>query len=416
MGNTDRNSGRIEKMGKKKLVNISLVLLLCIFCICNRNPREVRLEIGVFVDSGYNGENMQMTERIEKSIEEFEKKYPNVIITFESGIRREDYLEWTMGKYLTGDEPDILILSSDVFNILASRGGLLELEEFMTKDELFREDMFYRVGIEAGQYENRQYALPVEADPTIMCVNTTLLQKNKIVIPPSDWTWSDFHAICRQTTKDTDGDGIVDQFGVCNYTWRDAVYSNGEMLFDEDGSENYLNDQDVINAVNYVYKIQMLNGGKEVEEQEFVNGNVAFMPMSLEDYHKAITYPYGSEGYKGFSWQYTTMPAGPKGKNISQVKVLQAGISRRSKKAELAWEFLKILGGGNCSKEESGTGEAELLDLVMEDGVVVSEFPGYEEAIKRMDDGVEQAMKSERNIRASILTLQKEIDSFLKNE
>ena len=51
--------------------------------------------------------------------------------------------------------------------------------------------------------------------------------KEGIKIPDTDWNWEEMYDICRLVTKDLDGDGMLDQFGICNYDWLDAVYSNG---------------------------------------------------------------------------------------------------------------------------------------------------------------------------------------------
>ena len=36
------------------------------------------------------------------------------------------------------------------------------------------------------------------------------------------------YEICRKITKDVNGDGLLDQFGTYNYSWRNAVYTSGE--------------------------------------------------------------------------------------------------------------------------------------------------------------------------------------------
>ena len=46
-------------------------------------------------------------------------------------------------------------------------------------------------------------------------------------MPGNHWTWNDFYTICQKVTKDTDGDGRLDQFGVYDYKWNDATLSNG---------------------------------------------------------------------------------------------------------------------------------------------------------------------------------------------
>ena len=51
-------------------------------------------------------------------------------------------------------------------------------------------------------------------------MNKTLLAKEIIALPENNWTWKDFLEICRKVTRDTNGDGILDQFGCYDYSWQ----------------------------------------------------------------------------------------------------------------------------------------------------------------------------------------------------
>ena len=67
-----------------------------------------------------------------------------------------------------------------------------------------------------------------------MFVNKTLLNQENIPIPEEDYTFADLYDICRKVTKDTDGDGIPDQFGIYKYSCLDAAWSNGAVMFSDD--------------------------------------------------------------------------------------------------------------------------------------------------------------------------------------
>ncbi|HOO27868.1 MAG TPA: extracellular solute-binding protein [Lachnospiraceae bacterium] len=415
---------------------VSAVLAIAVI---NRSEKETILKFAMFSDSNWGVSGDNTSKIVEQAIKEFEEEHPGVKVVYESGIRKEDYTEWLEGKILLGEEPDIFMVSADVFNILASKGALLDLREFMDEDQTFREDRFYHVAIESGEFEQKQYALPYESVPMLMAVNITLLNELQIDLPENDWTWSDFHAICRRVTRDTDSDGKIDQFGVYNYTWKDAAYTNGTLLFDKNGKENYVSHQDVINAVNYVHKINMLTDGYLVTAKDFESGTVAFSPMLLSEYRMYKNYPYSIEKYNNFEWTCLTMPAGPKGDNISEVDTLLTAISSRSNYRKLAWEFMKKL---TCdegiqervARESKGVSvlkdvtentqvydpedeiDRSLLSLSMQKGVIVPRFYQYDEAMRIMDEGVQEAMESEKNIKASLIALHKKIDSFLKNE
>ena len=176
-----------------------------------------------------------------------------------------------------------------------------------------------------------------------MFVNKTLLMKENIEIPDQDWSWDELYHICSRVTKDLDGDGMIDQFGIYNYDWTDAVYSNGVELFGEKGTDSNFSNTEVSDAVKFVRQLNELNQGQKVEQDDFNGGNVAFMPLTFAEYRTYKTYPYKIKRYANFQWDCITMPAGPQGGNSSRLGALLMGISANTKHEKLAWEFLKLL-------------------------------------------------------------------------
>jgi multiple sugar transport system substrate-binding protein len=432
---------------KKRVTNLIVFIGLMIFLglyVKHTNEDSI-LRIGFFSGSNWGVPDDKSVQILEDAIAKFEATHPDVQVRYVSGISKSDYSEWLSGKFLTGSEPDIFLLTPEDFNLFASKGALLNLEYQMKYDRDFLKDDFYTGALKFGEYEQKQYALPFECMPTLMCVNKTLLEQSGIPYPLSDWNWADFHDICRRVTKDTDRDGIIDRFGVYNYTWHDAAYSNGALLFNSKGSSNYVSSNKVGNAVNFVYAIKSLNDGYEVISKDFEAGKVAFSPMSFSEYKTYKSYPWCMEKYTNFEWDCVTMPAGPDGSNISELDALLMGISKRTREKELSWEFLKmmtydeeiqnevfqyslgvsalkkvtvshrvyeLLSKDNFKDEISVT----LLDQVMKQAVAANRFKKYEEALAMMDEGVGNAMQSEKNIQVELITLQRRINKFLKNE
>lgn len=75
------------------------------------------------------------------------------------------------------------------------------------------------------------------------------MQKEHIKMPDNNWTWDDFYKICKKVTKDTNGDGRLDQFGVYDYQWDDATLSNGGKIFNASGTKCNLSSKAMENAV-----------------------------------------------------------------------------------------------------------------------------------------------------------------------
>ncbi|HRM20792.1 MAG TPA: extracellular solute-binding protein, partial [Trichococcus flocculiformis] len=72
------------------------------------------------------------------------------------------------------------------FNKLSSLGALMPLDELIKANNVST-DIFYESALGSGSYQNTQYALPYEINPTMMCVNRDLLEKEGIAIPEGNW-------------------------------------------------------------------------------------------------------------------------------------------------------------------------------------------------------------------------------------
>lgn len=130
-----------------------------------------------------------------------------------------------------------------------------DLGPLISKDKDFDISRMYENAVRSGQLDGIQYALPREVEPTLMFVNKTLLEKENIEMPKNDWTWNDFYEICKKVTKDTDGDGKIDQFGAVDFTWEDGVYTNGQQLFTTDGKKPYLRSRRYWKPFNLLRKL-----------------------------------------------------------------------------------------------------------------------------------------------------------------
>lgn len=436
-------------MNKKKcriiVACIVIILSLSITLYIMRRERQITIELGIFVGSNWDVANANSYVIIDKAIERFEQEHKKVKIHYYSGILKRDYSEWLSGQLLLGKMPDVLMILSNDFNRLASLGVLKNLEQLMERDTSFDRQEYFTTTLLTGQYKGIQYALPYETVPTLMFVNKTLLQKEGIEVPDSDWTWDDLYEISKNITKDTDGDGHLDQFGTYNYDWLDAAYTNGMVLFEEGDKKINLTNEKVTQSVKFTKQLYDLNQGRKVTQEDFDSGKVAFMPLTFADYRTYKTYPYKIKKYFNFQWDCITLPAGPNGENISEVNTLLMGISNKTKHERLAWEFLKLLTydeeiqmdifrysqGASVLKNVTGSMEAEvilqeymeesekvidneLLSRVIEQGMVAPQFLKYKEAVSLATSEIQGIIENDKNIDSSLKILQNKIDQYLK--
>ncbi len=432
-------------MKKKWAIGFSVltILIACVF-LWEENSREIHLQLGIFVGSNWTAGSTDTYQIVDQVIEEFEEEYPDVKVFYETGIIRSDYSEWYAQELLEGEDLDVVMILSEDFERLVSLGTVKELTELIEEDEEFDESYYYQSALETGEMNGAQFALPYEVVPDVMVVNKTLLEKEGFEIPESDWTWENLLEIAEGVTKDSDGDGNLDQFAVYQYEWEDAVYSNGAKVFNAHGSESYMASSEIQESIEFTKKLNLLNNGYNVTQSDFDSGKVAFMPMSFAEYRTYKTYPYKVNSFLEFEWDCIPMPAGPSGGNCSQVDALLLGISENTNHEKLAWELLKLFAydnrtqmdvlrysqGASGIKAVTNSNEAEyilqkdmsdeevkidmqILDTVIENGIVVPKFSKYEEAMVLMDNQVRNIINDDMSIENTLKILEREMDEFL---
>ena len=340
------------------LVFVSVILSFALWS----SSHEKVLRIGVYAGSSWDVPNSRENKALDTLIKKFEKTHPHVKIIYESGIPKKNYADWLAEQVLKGEQPDLFMVPENDFSMLASAGALKSLDTLLTDDE---RTAFYPVAYEAGQYQGVSYALPVESNPIMMCVNKDLLEKEGISIPESGWTLADFYEICKKVTKDTNGDGVVDQYGITDYTWQQALVAYGGHLTDKSGIN--VDSPEMHQALAFMSKLDMLSQHYKVTSHDFDEGRVAFYPMSLAQYRTYKPYPYHVAKYSSFSWTCIPMPTANSKVMGTQVKTSLFGMSSNTKQEKLAWEFMLLLSQDKESQQtlfEKSQGTSVLPSVV----------------------------------------------------
>ena len=332
----------------RHLVVLVLVLVSGIlsFALWSSSHEKV-LRIGVYAGSSWDVPNSRENKVLDTLIKKFEKTHPHVKVVYESGIPKKNYADWLAEQVLKGEQPDLFMVPENDFSMLASAGALKSLDTLLTDDE---RAAFYPVAYEAGQYQGVSYALPVESNPIMMCVNKDLLEKEGISIPESGWTLADFYEICKKVTKDTNGDGVVDQYGITDYTWQQALIAYGGHLTDKSGIN--VDSAEMHQALAFMSKLDMLSQHYKVTSHDFDEGRVVFYPMSLAQYRTYKPYPYHVAKYSSFSWTCIPMPTANSQVMGTQVKTSLFAMSSNTKQEKLAWEFMLLLSQNEKSQQD----------------------------------------------------------------
>ncbi|MDK1385804.1 sugar ABC transporter substrate-binding protein [Sinorhizobium sp. 8-89] len=144
-------------------------------------------------------------------IKEWEAKHPGDTIEW-TKVERSAYADTMTTLFAGGTPPDIVHLASFEFQAFANNGWLEDLGPWIEKAGL---DLNGWSGQDICRFQETTVCVMMLYYGTIFGYNEEILKQAGMSVPK---TYAEFLAAAKATTKDLNGDGIVDQFGTGHET------------------------------------------------------------------------------------------------------------------------------------------------------------------------------------------------------
>jgi multiple sugar transport system substrate-binding protein len=144
-------------------------------------------------------------------IAEFERTHPGVKIEW-TKVERAAYADTMTTLFAGGKPPDIIHLASFEFQRFADNGWLEPLDPYIKAAKL---DLTGWAGQDKCQWDGKPVCIMMLYYGGIMAYNEDILRKAGVSVPRN---WAEYLDVLRKTTKDLNGDGIMDQFGTGHET------------------------------------------------------------------------------------------------------------------------------------------------------------------------------------------------------
>lgn len=141
----------------------------------------------------------------------------------------------------SGEGPDVGYMYNEMFPTYIDAGVVEDMSSYITDED--KKEYKY---LSNGNMMDGQYGWPlVTGVPFVLYYNEDILNALGEKAPE---TWDDFARICQEATKDTDGDGKVDQYGfacgmntsdigamqILNAYYYSALWQNGGQVYNDD--------------------------------------------------------------------------------------------------------------------------------------------------------------------------------------
>lgn len=318
-----------------------------------QTPAKVRI-MGTFVDEQ---QGRELWERWKREIAEREPGLEAEFIV----QPRADVLDKLLAQVAAGDAPDVTQGTTIEY---AVRGLLADLTPFIQRDRILETRRYFKKPVEAAQFGGRFWAMPGGLSAYVFWTNFDML-RNAGIEPPRDgkMTFDDFVRFCRAVTRDTDGDGRIDQWGYTADNWFSRmpplIWANGGDMFEYNRTYNLLTRPtwdmpQTVEAIQWqadlVVRHQVSPRPSEVEAAQRVGAN----PFQFAG--GKVLFQYGGGWListfrrtigENFRWAALRTPVRRAGDPPMEMvpAFLRGSILKDTKNREAAWRALKYISG-----------------------------------------------------------------------
>ncbi|AGB41749.1 ABC-type sugar transport system, periplasmic component [Halobacteroides halobius DSM 5150] len=347
-------------MFKKKSLTLVLALTLLFslsltagaWWIFGNDDEKEQVEIRL---SGWSSSPTE-SKLFEKVIKGFEKENPNINVKYEP--IQGSYMDKLQTQLASGTAPDVFYVDSVWLPALASKNVLYPMDKFMKQSGV--EDSEFLPGLINGfEYQGKQYGIPKGYSTLGLFYNKRMFKEAGITDVPD--TWAELYQVAKKLTKDTDGDGKVDQWGMSLNTslarFIVFLHQNGEQLLNDSMTKSALDSPEAIKALEFYnmlyqkgYAAQPGDVGAQWLGDALGKDRVGMVVTGN------WTIPFMKDQYPEV--EYGVAPLPKKKKKSTMAFTVAYSIARRSDHPKAAWKLVKYL--------TSETGQRKWVKLGME--------------------------------------------------
>ncbi|GAA3818410.1 ABC transporter substrate-binding protein [Cellulomonas soli] len=250
--------------------------------------------------------------------------------------------------------PDVFYIEQASLQSYVASGVLMDITDAVDASGIDLDNIWpygvnsYRFnGTVQGTSDGALYGLPKDVGPFSFGYNKTMFEAAGIPLPDKDTplTWEEFVDICKQLTVDTDGDGVVDQWGTgLNVQWnlQSLVWGNGGDWTNEDHTEVTVDTPEFAEALQAFADLTNVDNVTPSAAdaatldtyQRWMAGEIGFFPVG----------PWDVSTYNDLDFDYDLIPWPTLGdESATWVGSLGIGVSNTSKYPDEAVQLATYL-------------------------------------------------------------------------
>jgi multiple sugar transport system substrate-binding protein len=356
----------------KKVFAFLLVLLLGAAC-----GGDEQLEI-TFRVSGDPAER----DAYAQLVAAFHESHPDIHVEMSHIPSDSEYRSRLVTDFAAETAPDITLMNYRRIPNFAAQNLLEPVGPYLDNSDLISPEEFYPAAIEAFTWRDTLLCLPQNISSLVVYYNADLFDAAGLAYPPDEWSWDDFVAAAVALTKDNDGDGRMDQYGLgieaSLYRLAPFIWQNNAPLVDNEAfpSRLTLTRPPTLEALQWFVDLRQLHGVVPDREEEaaqdsesrFVAGTTA---MYLDSRRGTPAY----REIESFTWDVAPLPKGKSSAGILHSDAYCMSATTENKDA--AWTFIEFANSveGQTIIARSGRTVPSLISVAQSDVFLEPELP-----------------------------------------
>lgn len=258
-----------------------------------------------------------------------------------------DYRRRLAADFVGGTPADITLINYRRYAPFAAKGVLEPLGPYLAKSTLIKESDFYTESMTPYYWNGTLICIPQNLSSLVVYYNKKLFDEAGIDYPSDDWNWEEFLETAKALTKDNDGDGESDIYGLGTeatiFRVAPFIWMNGGDLVDDPANPHALalDTPEARGALEWFIDLQVthhvvpdfVKEQAEGSESRFIGGRLG---MFLNSRRGVPTY----RQIEDFDWDVAPLPQGK-----SRAGILHADafcLSSASQNKSAAWSFIEF--------------------------------------------------------------------------
>lgn len=296
-------------------------------------------------------------EKVIRSIlQDFDSLYPDLPYKYEP--IPGNYSEKIQLMLGTHTAPDLFWLKGYTSPSYLSFQVLKSLDTYIESDEGFDNQDFFPVFRNAFTREGQCFGIAKDFNVYVLFYNTRMFEEAGIEGPPQNW--EELVEVSQILTRDKDGDGENDQFGLVIEPTHEMlmpfVFQNGGDFEDAQGNLGLM-EPEFIEATEFylnLYKEGIATIPSDMGAGW--NGDVMGREQAAMCISGAWAIPYFADNYPDFSYQVAVLPKGKQAATLAFATAFV--ISKEAPFPEEAWKLLSYMTGKEGMKAWTKSGIA----------------------------------------------------------